>query len=177
MNLFHLNDRRLVDKCLLNDRIAQKKLFEKYYVAMFNVALRITGNEDLAYDSVQDAFINVFNNLHQFQFKSTLGAWIKTILVREALKYIKDKKLTFDSFEENNIDPIIWPDDISSDYLHKMILELPDGFRTIFTLIEIEGYSHKEAAKFLSISEGTSKSQLFRAKKKLQMKLTEYIKS
>jgi RNA polymerase sigma-70 factor (ECF subfamily) len=175
MKLFSHNDKKLVEKCLLNDRVAQKELFEKYHVAMFNIALRITGNEDMAYDAVQEAFINAFNNLRQFQFKSTLGAWIKKILVREAVRCIKDEKMLFNSLDEVYDEPVIWPNDISGEHLHKTILELPDGFRTIFTLIEIEGYSHKEVAEILNISEGTSKSQLYRAKKNLQMKLSEFV--
>lgn len=176
----HYHDKRLVKRCLQNDRIAQKELFDKYYKAMFNTALRIVGNKESTHDAVQETFIHVFNNLHQFQFRSTLGAWIKKILIREALR--KKKKINPDSgrvgtFEE----PVVWPEDLSGDYLQKAIMELPDGFRMVFTLVEIEGYSHKEVAQILHISEGTSKSQLYHAKKSLQKKLermmrTEYRK-
>jgi RNA polymerase sigma-70 factor (ECF subfamily) len=165
-------DKKLVTRCLENKRNAQKELFDKYYRAMFTIALRIVGNEEETYDVVQDTFINVFNNLDQFRFQSTLGAWIKKILIREALRKIKP------SFQDSQpgkpVDPIIWPDDLSGDYLHKAILELPDGFRLVFTLIEIEGYSHKEVAEIMKISEGTSKSQLYHAKKSLQNKLAEF---
>ncbi len=150
--------------------MAQKELFEKYYRAMFNIALRIVGEEDTAYDVVQETFILVFNNLPQFQFKSTLGSWIKKILIREALR--KKKQNHFDSGPHGSFkEPVIWPDDLSGDYLHKAIMDLPDGFRIVFTLVEIEGYSHKEVAQMMHISEGTSKSQLYHAKKSLQKKL------
>ncbi len=173
--LFHSNDRQLIIKCLQNDRIAQKELFEKYYKAMFNIALRIVGNEEITYDVLQDTFINVFNNLHQFQFRSTLGAWIKKILIREALR--KTKQIPPNSGQNEDFrEPVIWPDDLSGDYLQKAIMELPDGFRIIFTLVEIEGYSHKEVSQMMNISEGTSKSQLYYAKKKLQRKLERMIK-
>jgi RNA polymerase sigma factor (sigma-70 family) len=172
---FHSYDKQLINKCLQNDRIAQKELFEKYYKAMFNIALRIVGNEDTTYDVVQETFIHVFNNLHQFQYRSTLGAWIKKILIREALR--KTKQINPDSGQNGNFrEPVIWPDDLSGDYLQKAIMELPDGFRVIFTLVEIEGYSHKEVAQMMHISEGTSKSQLYHAKKSLQKKLADIMK-
>jgi RNA polymerase sigma factor (sigma-70 family) len=173
--LFHSHDRQLINKCLQNDRIAQKELFEKYYKAMFNIALRIVGNEEITYDVLQDTFIHVFNNLNQFQFRSTLGAWIKKILIREALR--KTRQIPHDSGQNGDFkEPVIWPDDLSGDYLQKAIMELPDGFRLVFTLVEIEGYSHKEVAHMMNISEGTSKSQLYYAKKSLRKKLTEIMK-
>lgn len=174
MKVSFVDDRKLIEKCLLNDRLAQKELFEKYYVAMFNIALRITGNEDLAYDAVQETFINVFNHLQQFKFKSTLGAWIKKILIREAIRLAKIKTSSFVSLEETFEEPVTWPSDISGEYLHQAIMQLPSGYRTIFTLVEIEGYSHKEIAEKLNISEGTSKSQLYYAKRNLQKKLAEF---
>ena len=169
--LFPSHDRNLINRCLHNNRLAQKELFDKYYQAMFNIALRIVKDEDLCYDVVQETFILVFNNLEQFQFKATLGSWIKTILVREALRRMK---LSFreNTLEKKQQEPIIWPEDLTGEYLHQAIMELPDGYRTVFTLIEIEGYSHKEVAKMMSITEGTSKSQLFYAKKSLQQKLS-----
>jgi RNA polymerase sigma factor (sigma-70 family) len=169
--LFPSQDKKLINRCLQNNRLAQKELFDRYYKAMFNIALRIVKDEDLCYDVVQETFILVFNNLEQFQFKATIGSWIKTILVREALRRMKL------SFRESNLEgkqqePVIWPEDLTGEYLHQAIMELPDGYRTVFTLIEIEGYSHKEVAKMMCITEGTSKSQLFYAKKSLQQKLS-----
>jgi len=174
--LFSLHEKQLVKKCLQNKRNAQKELFEKYYSAMFTIALRIVGNEEETYDVVQETFINVFNNLHQFRFKSTLGAWIKSILIREALRKIKPV-LTQTDLSQKPLEPVIWPDDLTGDYLHQAILGLPDGFRLVFTLVEIEGYSHKEVAQIMNISEGTSKSQLYYAKKSLQKKLTKLYKT
>ncbi len=87
--LFQSHDRNLINRCLQNNRLAQKELFDRYYKAMFNIALRIVKDEELCYDVVQETFIHVFNNLEQFQFKATIGSWIKTILVREALRRMK----------------------------------------------------------------------------------------
>jgi RNA polymerase sigma factor (sigma-70 family) len=168
---FQSQDKILIGRCLQNERAAQKELFERYYKGMFNVALRIVKDEELCYDVVQDAFILVFNHLHQFNYKSTIGAWIKTIVVREAIRKIKPQLQAEDS-ANLKYEPIEWPEAMSSEYLSKAIMELPDGYRTVFTLIEIEGYTHKDVSRMMSISEGTSKSQLYLAKKKLQKRLS-----
>ena len=170
MMFLHSSDKRLVKRCLQNDRIAQKELFDKYYKAMFSTALRIVGDRETTYDAVQETFIHAFNNLQQFQFRSTFGAWIKKILIHEALRKKKGINPGSGQNEAFN-EPVIWPDDLSGDYLQKAIMELPDGFRMVFTLVEVEGYSHKEVAQIMHISEGTSKSQLYHAKKSLQKKL------
>lgn len=169
--LFSLKDNNLVHKCLRNDRRAQKELFDRYYKAMFNTALRIVKDEETCYDVVQEAFILVFNNLEQFRFKSTIGAWIKTIVVRQAIHKIRPEVTTQSPIQ--NYDAIVWPEDLTGEYLQKAILELPDGYRTVFTMVEIEGYSHREVAEIMQISEGTSKSQLYHAKRMLQKRLTE----
>jgi len=137
---------------------------------MFTIALRMVRDENETYDVVQETFIQVFNNLHQFRFKSTLGAWIKAILVREALRKIKP---AFSDIVQpaDRLEQVVWPDDLSGDYLQKAVMDLPDGYRLVFTLVEIEGYSHKEVAQIMNITEGTSKSQLYYAKKNLQKRL------
>jgi RNA polymerase sigma factor (sigma-70 family) len=170
-----IDEKKLINECLRNNRTAQKELFEKYYAAMYTKALRIIGNEQSAYDAVQNAFILTFNNLHQFKFKSTLGAWIKKILIREALRIAKKDLQVFKAEDTNYNEPVAWPETMNAEYLHKAIMRLPTGFRTVFTLIEIEGFSHKEVSLKLNISEGTSKSQLYHAKKKLQQELQELI--
>ncbi len=170
--LFSPKDNNLVHKCLRNDRRAQKELFERYYRAMFNTALRIVKDEETCYDVVQEAFILVFNNLEQFRFESTIGAWIKTIVVRQAIHKIRPEVTAGTTIQ--NYDAIVWPEDLSGEYLHKAILELPDGYRTVFTMVEIEGYSHREVAEMMQISEGTSKSQLYHAKRMLQKKVSGF---
>lgn len=161
----------LVEACLKNDRLAQKALYDRYKDAMYTVAYRITNDFDLAQDALQDAFIQIFKGLSKFRQESTIGAWIKVIVVRTALKTIK-KQPHFSSIEDHIIghqhEYIDWGDYLDSEYLEKAIQDLPSGYRSVFILIEIEGYPHKEVAKMLNISEGTSKSQLYHAKKKLR---------
>lgn len=161
-------EKELIEKCLGNNRLAQKRLFDKYKDAMYTLAYRMIRNEDLACDALQEAFIDVFFNLHKFEAKSTLGAWIKTIVVRKCLKKIKNKQW-FEMINEDYKDEVYyWDDNLTGEDLDIAISKLSPGFRSVFILVEVEGYSHKEVAKILEISEGTSKSQLSRAKKHLQ---------
>ncbi|MEO1518637.1 MAG: RNA polymerase sigma factor [Bacteroidota bacterium] len=169
-----MSDIELIESCIANDRLAQKRLYERYKNAMYTIAVRITGDYDLASDVLQDAFINIFRGLKQFRKESTLGAWIKTIVVRTALKSIK-KKIHFEPIENQNLSGFIdWGHQLDSEYLEKAIQALPEGYRAVFVLIEVEGYSHKEVAEMLGISVGTSKSQLFYSKKRLRKLVTQY---
>lgn len=171
--LYHisLEELDLLEGCIKKDRQKQKTLYYKYCDAMFTLAYRILNNRDEANDVLQDAFIQIFQKIEQFQRQSTLGAWIKTIVVRTALRQLKSQKL-FDTLHESKHDSADFiPNEIDGKILEKVILSLPDGYRTIFILAEIEGYKHREIAEILNISEGTSKSQLFNAKKTLREKL------
>lgn len=159
-------DNILLKACLQNDRKAQKELFDLYKNGMFTICLRITGDEEDAKDALQEGFIAVFNNLKSFKSNSTIGAWIKTIMVRTALR--KVKKMHFEEIENVESQTVSFDDSFSGEVLHKAIMQLDDGFRTVFILYEVEGYSHKEIAEMIGISLGTSKSQLHYAKKKLQ---------
>ena len=170
-------ERELVLGCTRNDRIAQRDLYNKYCEAMFTIAYRIVNNRDDAHDVLQDAFIQVFRDIGQYRFDSTLGAWIKTIVVRTSLRQLsKNRNLAFADMDETKSDEMILiPDTLNSEYLEKAILSLPDGYRTVFLLTEVEGYTHDETAKMLGISTGTSKSQLHHAKKMLKTRLSALI--
>ncbi len=165
-----MTEAQLIDACIANDRKAQKDLYDRYKQAMYTIAYRITGSFEEAEEVLQDAFLSIFRNLTKFRRESTLGAWIKTIVVRTALKKVK-KKVYHEPIEDyhQREDFINWGHtSLDVEYLEKAIHSLPEGYRTVFVLVEIEGYPHKEIAKMLGISEGTSKSQLFHAKKKLR---------
>lgn len=161
-------EQNLIKGCLNNDRKAQKELYESYCNAMYSSAYRILKNKDLASDAIQEAFIQVFKILDQFQYRSALGTWIKTIVIHASLKILhKQKAFVFDDLSDT-INHVTWEEPLSGEHLEKAILSLPSGYRAIFLLIEVEGYKHKEVAEMLKISEGTSKSQLFHAKKYLK---------
>ncbi len=135
---------------------------------MFTLCVRLCKSHEEAQDVFQEAFIDVFSSITQFRNESTLGAWMKTIFTRKAYKSYR-KKLWVEDIEA--IDPnelIDWGNAINTEHLELALKQLPDGFRMVLVLIEIEGYKHREVAEMLNISVGTSKSQLFYAKKKLK---------
>ena len=170
-----MTEANLVKACLENDRMAQKMLYDKYKKAMYTLAYRVTGDFESANDVLQDAFLKVFRGLHSFRGESTLGAWIKTIVIRTAYSKIRKNKIYFEDIENVNPNTLVdWGDFLQAEYLEKAIMSLPEGYRAVFTLIEVEGYSHKEVAEMLEISVGTSKSQLFYAKRKLREKLKHF---
>ena len=164
-----MDEQKLIAACKANDRLAQQLLYDRYANAMFTISYRITKDRDVASDVLQEAFVRVFNYIHSFRGESTLGAWIKTIVVRSALAILKKEKkgLSFDLSEMDETSTRL-NFDHDTDYLEKAILSLPSGYRTVFLLIEVEGYTHQDVADLLGVSVGTSKSQLFYAKKRLR---------
>ncbi len=170
-----MTEDELIEGCLANDRRAQKELYDRYSRAMYTVAYRITCDFELANDVLQEAFLKVFRALPGFRRESTLGAWIKTIVLRTALSKVK-RQPYFEPLDQQAVEqPIDWGHQIDIDYLERAIQDLPEGYRMVFVLIEIEGYSHKEVAGLMDISVGTSKSQLFYAKKRLRQALEKYV--
>ena len=159
----------LIQSCLKNDRLAQRNLYDKYKKAMFTLAYRICSDFELANDVLQDAFVKVFRGLDGFRGESTLGAWIKTIVVRTAYSKMRKSQPYFESIDNVPLaGQVDWGHHLDAEYLEQAILSLPNGYRTVFILIEVEGYTHKDAAELLCVTEGTSKSQLFYAKKRLR---------
>jgi len=167
-------ERELVLGCTRNERIAQRDLYHKYCDAMFTIAYRIVNNRDDAHDALQDAFIQVFRDIGQYRYDSTLGAWIKTIVVRTSLRLLsKNRNVVFADMDEvKNDEMILIPDTLESEYLEKVILSLPDGYRIVFLLTEVEGYTNEETANLLGISARTSKLQFQYAKKMLKNRLS-----
>lgn len=164
-------EQTLLDRCLEGERAAQKMLYDKYSGAMYTTAVRILNDPELANDVLQDTFIDVFRDLNSFKGKSTLGAWIKTILMRHAFRKKKFES-RYEEFEETEDDRTVeMMDQFTGAYLETIISELPDGYRAVFLLVEVEGYSHKEVAQMMNISVGTSRSQLHHAKIQLRKKL------
>ena len=170
-----MTEAELIQACIDNERLAQKELYDRYKGAMYTIAYRMTNDFDQANDILQEAFIKIFRALPKFRQESTLGAWIKTIVVRTALSRLRRKQI-FEPIENHVNDQVIdWGHHpLEVEYLEKAIQSLPDGYRTVFVLIEVEGYSHKEVGDMLGISTGTSKSQLFYAKKKLRQLISKY---
>jgi RNA polymerase sigma factor (sigma-70 family) len=162
----HLHN--LIEGCQRQDRDAQKKLYETYKSQMFKVCLRYASNTPEAEDLLQEGFIKVFRSLNTWQPSGSFVSWMKTIMIHTALEH--KRKLSQKAIHQDvtTVYDLQNPEDviskISGEELLELIQKLPDGFRTIFNLYAIEGYSHAEISSLLGISEGTSKSQYSRAK-------------
>lgn len=167
--------KELVELCAAGNRKAQFELYRLYSQAMYNICLRMLNDQDDAEDLLQQSFIDVFTKLDSFRFESSIGAWIKRIVVNNCINFLKKRRLTIQSIDDEKIGS--FPDNPDGD-LHENLLsvqevknaitELPDGYIVVFTLYMFEGYDHKEIADILNITEATSKSQYSRAKKKLR---------
>lgn len=168
-----MRDEELVKKCVLKQPEAQKLLFEQFSKRMMGLCLRYADRTEEAEDILQNGFIRVFENIHSFRAEGSLEGWIRTIMIHEALRYLQENKTMRFSTEINDSQYVSSEgnragESIQTKDLLKMIQQLPDGFRTVFNLYAIEGYTHKEIGTLLGISEGTSKSQYARAREHLQ---------
>lgn len=166
----------LVYKCLQNDRKAQNELYETFARKMYSVCLRYTSDRDAATDILQEAFVKVFQSMEKFSFEGSVEGWIRRIVVNTAIDHFRKaaKMYVVQDLEDAQIE-----DSSANHFLGRMASEdiiacmqqLPAGYRTVINLYIIEEFSHKEIAKMLGISEGTSKSQLARAKAHLKVLL------
>jgi len=138
---------------------------------MYSTAYRITNDKEAASDVLQESFVKVFQHLNQFRMESSLGAWIKQIVVRTALAHLKNLHFKPSDSDEIITQEVVFSTAFCGEVLEKAILSLSEGYRTVFLLVMVEGYTHKEAAEMLGISEGTSKSQLHYARKLLQKRI------
>ncbi len=166
-------EEKILQGCLKNDREAQKALYDKYKTEMYTLSYHITNNFEDANDVLQEGFLQVFENLKSFKGNSQLGTWIHTIIARAALKKIKNKMHFVDISEVEEPDTLDWNSITDVQYLEKAIASLPVGYRSIFTLYEVEGFKHKEIAEMMNISVNTSKTQLHKAKRMLMERLKE----
>ncbi len=172
-----VTEKQLIESCLKNERKAQKELYELYSRKMMGVCLRYTGDSETAKDMLQDGFIKIFASLASFQFNGSFEGWMRRIFVNTCLEHLRKNDVLHDAADlehsaaplsESNFSVV---ETLSARDLLKIIGELPNGFRMIFNMYEIEGYSHKEIADALGITESTSRSQLTRAKQLLKNRI------
>lgn len=169
----NLQEESLIAGCIKNDRKAQEQLYRMYADEMYNICLAYEKDRDEVKDIMQESFIKVFRSIEKYDKKGPLKAWVRRIVVNTAIDHFRRKKET-DAFVDVETIAETTPGDGDrqggqglKDIL-KMIMRLPEGARMVFNLFALEGYSHKEIAEKLSISEGTSKSQYSRARQLLQ---------
>ena len=174
-----MNDEALIDDCIAGNAKAQKSLFDRFAPKMMGVVLRYINDRERANDVLQDAFIKVFQNLTTFKKEGSLEGWVRRIVVNTALDYLRRNKKYIGHVEINDISLDVSKQSdaigkLEQESLLGIINSLPDGYKMVFNLFAIEGYSHKEIAKQLNISENTSKSQYSRAKTAIQKLLEKY---
>ena len=163
----------LIKQCADNDRKAQKEIYQLFAGKLFSICLKYSKNKQEAQDNFQDGFIVIFDKIGQFNFKGSFEGWLKRVMINTVLlKYRKKNVLnivTEDIPDEVIVD--VDDDEISLDFLLNLINELPDRYRLVFNLYALDGYAHKEISEMLQIAEGTSKSNLARARAILKQKI------
>jgi len=167
----------LIIQCKKQDAAAQGELYNRYNKILFAICLRYSPNYIEAEDNLQDAFITIFKKIEQYNGKGSFEGWMKRITVNTALQKYR-KKRPFEIVDESQIEEDasveIENEEIPLDFLLKIVQELPDRYRLVFSMYVMDGYQHKEIAKMLRISDGTSKSNLARARTILKNKIEAY---
>lgn len=163
----------LVERCKVNDRKAQLKLYKQYCDGMFCVAMRFLKNEDDAEDVLQESFIKAFQKIDQFRGGVTFGAWLKKIVVNKSLDYIKSKKEQYVELNEHTLQVVEdddWTvaDSISIDEIKSAMDQLPDKYRFVVQLFLVEGYDHSEISEILKLEPTTCRTRLLRGKAQLK---------
>ena len=174
----HLDELELIKGCVDNDVQCQKVLYEKYAPKMMGVSLRYCNSKMEAEDVLQDAFIKVFDKIKTFKGEGSFEGWIRKIVVFTALKS-NDKRVgkfepgSLENVQEQSFDPLAISNMETANLL-SILQELPDGYKAVFNLYAVEGYSHREIGEILGISDVTSRSQYARSKQHLIKLLAKY---
>lgn len=171
-----MDELQLIEGCRKGDRCAQKTLYETYARKMMGVCLRYIGDRETAKDILQDGFLKALTHIETYHGEGSFEGWLRKIFVNCALEHLRKGDVLRESTDldhaaeltQNQSTPL---SDISAAELMCLIQSLPIGFRTVFNLFAIEGYSHKEISQQLQITESTSRSQYARAKQMLQRKV------
>lgn len=170
----------IIKGCLAGNRKDQELLYRRHSAKLYAVCLQYSGNDEEARDILQEGFIKIFENLHQYKHEGSFDGWLRRITVNTALERFRSRH---NLYRVDDIDTIQEPDadpdnedyaGLEANDLLEIIRELPPKYRMVFNLYAIEGYSHKEIGKLINISEGTSKSNLARARIILQRRVGSY---
>lgn len=166
----HNQQKSLIKKAIANNREAQQQLFVEFSPKMLGVCRQYVKDMHHAEDLLLQGFFKVFNNLHKFKHEGSFEGWIRRIIVNTCISYLRKKNVIDLSdedyvFNESATESL---ENTAVDDIQKLIDQLPEGYKMVFNLYAIEGYKHAEIAQQLGISESTSKSQLFKARKLLQ---------
>jgi RNA polymerase sigma factor (sigma-70 family) len=171
-----LTELELIQGCVREDRHCQKYLFDKFAGRFMTICLRYGRSKGEAEDMLQEGFINIFNNIQRFRNEGAFEGWLTKVIVNSCLYVLRSKKVNLvsneEGFEVASSEPYSY-ETISETELLKLINTLPTGYKVVFNLYVIEGYSHEEIAALLNIKESTSRSQLVKARRILQKQIIE----
>ena len=176
-----MNERELIGQVLAGDPAAERALYEAHVDRVFRLVYRMAGDMDRAQDWVQETFIRVFDRLGDFRGESSLSTWICSIAISIALnglrkvRRFREREVTWTS-QETSGSRRARPIPISRSRLSQAIDDLPEGYRTVFVMHDVEGFTHEEIGDALGVASGTSKAQLFRARAKLREALADFAK-
>ncbi len=177
-----LNEEQLIEGCKRNKRKARNNLYKLYANKLLGICLRYTRNKSEAEDVLHDSFIKIFTKIDQYSAKGSFEAWMKRITTNTAIQHLRDKAKKNALISGKEVDEVNIVEEteeeshqLPAQELMKIIQKLPDGYKMIFNLYVFEKMSHKEIAKLLNISEGTSKSQFYRAKQYLRKEINKHI--
>ncbi len=172
------HEKILIRRAAVGRREAQRLLYERYAPRMLSLCLRYIKDPHFAEDVMIEGFVKVFSRLGDFEFRGSFEGWIRRIMVRESIDYLRKRQ--FVVYDDSRLEGYQAGQQVSDPYqleaLEHLIENLPEGYRLVFTLYAVEGYKHAEIAELLNISESTSKSQLYKARKQLQEQLRETTK-
>ena len=168
------NEKQLIARAAKNHRDAQQHLYEKHSGKMLSVCRMYVKDLQHAEDVMLTGFFKVFTHLKDFKHEGSFEGWVRRIMIRESISFLRKKnELEFqeemESIKSEGFDTI--QAEIDAEHIQQLIDELPEGYKAVFVLYAVEGYKHSEIAELLKITVGTSKSQLFKAKKMLQEQL------
>lgn len=163
----------LLQGCLHKDAVAQQEFYHRYSPKMLSVCYRFAKNREDAEDMLQEGFIRIFSQIHQFQHKGALEGWIRKIIVHTCINMLKKNKKFSENVDIQYAQHLLIREEavpaiIQAKQVIECIRMLPIGYRTVLNLFAIEGYNHKEIAEMLDIEESTSRSQYTRAKAMLE---------
>jgi len=178
----------LIEGCLNNDRRSQEELFKLYYGKMLGVCMRYSNDKDSAEEVLQEGFIKIFEKLERFDYKGSFEGWIRRIMANTAIDHIRKSKKdpilsdNDEDFKLGSENPVVAKEElefvgIKAEIALDAVRNLSPAYRAVFNLYVMEEYTHKEIAEILNISEGTSKSNLSKAKLNLQKILKEKFKN
>jgi RNA polymerase sigma-70 factor (ECF subfamily) len=176
-----MEERQLIEGCVRSESWAQKMLYELHAPTMMSVCQRYVCNRETAWDLLHDGFVRLFTKIHTYSGTGSFNGWMRKVFVTTALEYLRrddilrhSVEIDDDAFQipEADVSPFEY---LSDNALLDCIANLPDGYRTVFNMYAIEGYTHVEIAGILEISEGSSRSQYARARRLLQKMVTELV--